>query len=123
MWHVGPPMAALVADLHSSGMFDDTLLIWMGEFGRTPHIKLQNGRDHFPVCTPVVLGGGPLRSGEVLGATHRTGDQIEGNRYRSEDLFAKMLTCYGIEPDQEFTTDFDNPAATTNNGRLIAELT
>ncbi len=116
------PMAALVEDLQSSGMFDDTLLIWMGEFGRTPNINLQNGRDHFPICTPVLLGGGPLRSGEVVGATNRTGDHIEGDRYRIEDLFATILTCFGIEPDQEFTTDFDSPAAATNNGRLISEL-
>ena len=76
-------------------MWQDTLLIWMGEFGRTPTINGQNGRDHFPAVTPVVLGGGCLRTGQVVGQTNRGGTQIKGDSRRVADLAATILTLLG----------------------------
>ena len=66
------PFAALVEDLKSSGMYNDTILIWMGEFGRTPNINSRRGRDHFPNCTPVVIGGGPIQTGIAVGKTNKS---------------------------------------------------
>lgn len=116
------PFAALVEDLHNSGMYQDTLLIWMGEFGRTPNINARNGRDHFPRCTPVVIGGGPIRSGVTVGSTNETGTRIDGHSYRIADLFATIYATFGIQPDHEFTTSFDSPTKATDGGQVISEL-
>ena len=116
------PFAALVEDLKNSGMYEDTVLIWMGEFGRTPNINSRNGRDHFPRCTPVVIGGGPFRTGIAVGATNETGTQIKGEGYRVADLFATIYSAFGIEPDHEFTTSFDSPTTATDSGKMIREL-
>lgn len=116
------PFAALVEDMKSSGMYNDTLIVWMGEFGRTPAINAQQGRDHFPAVTPVVLGGGPFRSGLAVGKTDGSGRQIDGDAYQVADLFATLLHAFGIEADREFTTDFDSPTTATEQGKLIREL-
>ena len=116
------PFAALVEDLKKNGMYNDTILIWMGEFGRTPNINSRNGRDHFPRCTPVVIGGGPIRTGLTVGETNETGSQIKGDHYRVADLFATIYSAFGILPDHEFTTSFDSPTTATDGGKLIREL-
>lgn len=119
---IDKPFAALVQDLKSSGMFEDTILIWMGEFGRTPNINSRNGRDHYPLCTPAVIAGGPFRGGQAIGKTNNLGTSIVGEEYKVPDLFATVFSVFGIDPDQEFTTDFDSPTAATDEGKIIHEL-
>ena len=109
-------------DLSSSGALQDTLVIWMGEFGRTPNINAQRGRDHFPRVTPVVLGGGPIEGGRVVGQTDKRGTTIEGDAYQVADLFATITSAFGIDPAHEFTTDFDSPAKVTDDGSVMTEL-
>lgn len=116
------PWSVLLDDLQSSGMLSETLIVWMGEFGRTPTINGQNGRDHFPQVTPVVLGGGPIRGGLAIGETNRDGTQIVGDSYRVADLFATMLSAFGIPADKEYTTSFDSPTQATDGGRVIEDL-
>ena len=94
----------------------------MGEFGRTPTINMQNGRDHFPAATPVIIGGGPVQGGLAVGSTSRNGEKIEGSSYQVADLFATILTTFGIEPDKEYTTNFDSPTTATDSGKVITEL-
>lgn len=119
---IDQPFAALIEDLKSSGMYDDTLILWMGEFGRTPTINAQQGRDHFPLVTPVVIGGGPVQTGLAIGQTDRLGRSIEGDSYQVADLFATIFGAFGIEADKEFTTDFDSPTTATEEGQVIREL-
>ena len=116
------PFAALVEDLKIGGLFDETLIVWLGEFGRTPTINGQNGRDHYPAVTPVVIGGGPVQKGIAIGQTSPSGRQMEGESYQVADLFATIFHLFGIEPDREFTTDFDSPTTATEGGELITEL-
>ena len=116
------PWSALIDDLTARGLWDDTLLVWMGEFGRTPRVNPQRGRDHFPQITPVVLGGGPIAAGGVIGATNRAGTQIEGDAHAVPDLFATILTALGIAPDTEYTTDFNSPTTATEEGSPIKGL-
>lgn len=116
------PWSALMDDLESSGMLADTLVVWMGEFGRTPVINARNGRDHFPQVTPVVLGGGPLRNGITVGSTSRDGSRIEGPSLRVADLFATILGTFGVPPDRSYTTGFDSPTRVTDGGIAIPEL-
>ena len=71
-----PGFAALVADLKERGLLDRTLVIWMGEFGRTPHINPNTGRDHFPRAFNVALAGGGIKGGQVIGATSADGTDV-----------------------------------------------
>ena len=116
------PWTALMEDLRSSGLLDETLVVWMGEFGRTPNINANRGRDHFPRATPAVVGGGGLAGGRVIGHTNRTGTEIEGESHSVADLFATIFQALGIAPDQQFTTSFDSPTSATDGGKVIAGL-
>jgi uncharacterized protein (DUF1501 family) len=116
------PWASLLEDLAASGLLDETLVVWMGEFGRTPQINAQRGRDHFPQVTPVVLGGGGLRGGLAVGKTNRQGTEIDGETHQVADLFATLFTALGLDPAHEFQTSFGSPAAATENGTAFKEL-
>lgn len=116
------PFAALVEDLKSSGLYNDTLIVWMGEFGRTPGINGRNGRDHFPTVTPVVLGGGPIQTGFAIGQTDPNGQSIVGKSFQVADLFATILTAFGVAPDKQYRTEFDSPTEATDNGMVIDSL-
>ena len=74
--NVDQPSARLIADLKERGMLDRTLVIWMGEFGRTPQINPRGGRDHFPKAFNVALAGGGVRGGQVIGATNDAGTEV-----------------------------------------------
>jgi uncharacterized protein (DUF1501 family) len=116
------PWCALIDDLVANGLWDDTLLVWMGDFGRTPTINGQNGRDHFPAVTPVVLGGGCISGGQTVGHTSRGGTSVEGSSYRVADVSATILHLLGTTPDQEFQTSFGSPTQATDNGSVISEV-
>lgn len=116
------PWATLMDELQASGMLDDTIVLWMGEFGRTPRINPQAGRDHFPQVTPVVIGGGGLKTQQIVGATNSNGTAIEGESRGIADLFATLMSQLGIDPATEYRTRFDSPATATDGGTPIAEL-
>ena len=116
------PWAALLDDLKASGMWDDTVVVWMGEFGRTPQINGNTGRDHFPNVTPVVLGGGGLKGGVVVGQTNESGLEIAEGAVTVPDLFATLLTALSINPQHEFRTEFGAIAPASDHGTPIAGL-
>ncbi len=117
------PWATLMEELSESGLLDDTIVLWMGEFGRTPRINAQAGRDHFPQVTPAVIGGGGLKSEQIVGSTNKNGTAIDGKTIGIADLFATLLSQSGIDPAKEFRTRFDSPAPATDGGTSISELT
>ena len=116
------PWSALMDELQAVGLLDETIVLWMGEFGRTPNINPNQGRDHFPRVTPAVIGGGGIAGGRVIGTTNRLGTQIEGNAYQVADLFATLFQSLGIDPAHEFETSFGSPATATDNGTPIQAL-
>ncbi len=116
------PWAQLMLDLDARGLLKETLIVWMGEFGRTPAVNGRRGRDHFPRVTPVVLAGGGISAGTVIGATNEDGTDLARERYGVPDLFATMLTALGIEPDREYTTAFGSPTSATDDGDVIPGL-
>ena len=115
------PWLALMDDLQASGLWDDTLIIWMGEFGRTPSVNGAGGRDHFPEVTPVVLAGGNL-GGRVVGQTSEDGRMRVGETHSVADLFATVLSLMGLDIDAGFTTAFGSPTTITDGGTPIASL-
>ena len=116
------PWASLMEDLGASGLLQETVVVWMGEFGRTPTINKTSGRDHFPLITPVVIGGGPVVGGQAIGQTNKTGTEIVGESHSIADLFATLYTALGIDVKQTFTTEFDSPTTVTDNGQVIDSL-
>ncbi|NND97182.1 MAG: DUF1501 domain-containing protein [Pirellulaceae bacterium] len=115
------PWLALMDDLQASGLWDDTLLVWMGEFGRTPQVNGNGGRDHFPETTPVVLAGGKL-GGKVVGATSPNGTRRLGSQHTIADLVATIATLLGLDVDQVYETDFGSPTTLTDGGQPIDQI-
>src|SRR5262249_52879222 len=78
--------AALMSDLKERGLLDSTLIVWMGEFGRTPVINGSNGRDHYPNAWSVVLAGGGIKGGQAVGQTSKDGTTVEKRPVGVPDL-------------------------------------
>jgi len=115
-------MAALVGDLADRGMLEDTVVIWMGEFGRTPTINGAAGRDHWARCWSVVVGGGGFRRGVIVGETSDDGRAVVGESHASEDLMASVLQALGVSLETTFTATNGRPMKIANGGRVIREL-
>jgi len=115
-------MSALVEDLAERGMLDDTVVLWMGEFGRTPRINGTAGRDHWARSWSVVVGGSGIKGGSVIGATNEDGTEVTTDPYKSEDLMASVLKALGISLETTFTSKNNRPMKIANSGRVIKEL-
>jgi len=115
-------MSALVEDLAERGLLESTVVLWMGEFGRTPRINENAGRDHWARSWSVVLGGGGLPGGRVVGATSEDGTQVTSEPYSSEDLMATVCNAMGISLETVFTASNGRPMKIANGGKLIGEL-
>ena len=94
---VDQPIAGLLKDLKARGLFEETLVIWAGEFGRTPFAQGSNGRDHNPSAFSIWLAGAGIRGGTVYGATDDYGYRVVENRTTIHDLHATMLRLLGID--------------------------
>ena len=116
-------MGSLVADLVDRGMWQNTTLVWMGEFGRTPRINQNNGRDHWARCWSVVVGGGAIRGGQAYGATNEDGMDIARDRVNVGDVFATLYRGLGIDPANQVRDPIGRPFAIAGlQGRPINAL-
>ena len=115
-------ISSLFRDLADRGRLDSTLVIVTGEFGRTPRINKNAGRDHWGPSFTVLLGGGGLKGGRVVGRSDPRAERPATDPYGPEDLFVTAYTQLGIDPRTEFHTPDGRPVALVNNGKLIAEL-
>ncbi len=115
-------MSALVEDLNQRGMLEDTVILWMGEFGRTPGINANNGRDHWARSWSVVVGGGGLNPGIAVGQTSEDGMSVEGESHTSEDLMATICHALGISLETTFTSRSGRPMKIANSGKIIKDL-
>lgn len=94
---VDQPIGALLNDLKQRGLFEDTLVIWSGEFGRTPFAQGANGRDHNPFGFSLWMAGGGVRGGTVFGATDEFGYKAIQDKLQIHDLHATMLHLLGVD--------------------------
>lgn len=115
-------MGSLFADLHQRGILDKTLVVWMGEFGRTPRINQNAGRDHWPKSWSVAMGGGGMKGGKVIGATDKDGVEIVDRPVGVMDLIASMTKAMGIDPTTQYTTPRGRPMKVVDDGKVIDEL-
>lgn len=119
---VDPGFAALVADLKERGLLEKTLVVWMGEFGRTPRINAKAGRDHHPLSFNVALAGGGVRGGRVVGATNRDGSLVENRPVTVPDLFCTFCQSLGIDPRKERISPLGRPLKIVEGGSSVTEL-
>jgi uncharacterized protein (DUF1501 family) len=115
-------MSALVSDLSDRGMLDDTVIMWMGEFSRTPNINGGGGRDHWARSWSTVVGGGGFQRGIVVGETSADGKEVVTEPYTSQDLMASVLKSLGISLETTFTAKNGRPMKIANSGKVIKEL-
>jgi hypothetical protein len=101
--------ATLMDDLRQRDLLDSTLLVWMGEFGRTPTINTDKGRDHFPNAWTAVLGGGGIQGGAVIGKTSASGEAIEDRPVPVPDLLATICHALGIDPTKSNPSNVGRP--------------
>jgi hypothetical protein len=113
--------SALLEDLDSRGLLDETLVLCLGEFGRTPKINTNAGRDHWAACNSVVLAGGGVRPGQVHGASDRIAAYPATSPVSPDDLAATIYHLLGIDPHSELRDRLGRPL-TLANGRVLREL-
>jgi Protein of unknown function (DUF1501) len=109
---VDKSLSALVTDLKDRGMLDSTLVIWMGEFGRTPHINARGakpGRDHYPRAWSLLMMGGGVKGGTVYGRTDKEGASVEDGKTDAKDFLATVCELMGIDYTKENDTPTKRP--------------
>lgn len=121
-----PAWSTLMEDLKSRGLLETTLIVWMGEFGRTPQINAQSGRDHFPAAWTTVLAGGVIKGGQVIGNTGASGMHVKQGKVTVPELFATICSSLGIDPRSENFTPEGRPIPIVESGgspvkRLLAD--
>ncbi len=115
--------ASLIEELQQRGLYDNTIVVAMGEFGRTPKINPAGGRDHWPQCWSIVLGGGGIKGGRVVGASDATGGYPTDRPTPPADVAATLLTALGIDLTTELPSPGGRPLPVVEySARPIAEL-
>ncbi len=114
--------ATLITDLDRTGLLQETLVMVSSEFGRTPKINAQAGRDHYPKVFSVVLAGGGIKGGYVHGSSNSTASEPEEKAMGPEDLFTTVYHCMGVNADKELMAPGDRPIEIVDGGKVIKEL-
>jgi hypothetical protein len=102
-------MGTLVSDLADRSLLQNTVVVWMGEFGRTPRINQNTGRDHWARCWSVVVGGGSIRGGQAIGATDQDGMDVARDKASVGDVFASIYRGLGIDPTNQVRDAIGRP--------------
>ncbi len=119
---VDPAFAALISDLKARGMLEKTLVIWMGEFGRTPAINANVGRDHQWRAFTIALAGCGIKGGRVLGATSEDGSAVTERPVTVADFFCTLCHALDIDPRKENDTPIGRPVKIVEGGTAVREL-
>ena len=118
-----PAWSTLMKDLRDRGLLDSTLVVWMGEFGRTPKINPNGGRDHFPAAWSVVLGGAGIKGGQAIGSSGKGGEEVTDRPVSVADFYATICAALGIDPSSENMTPEGRPIRIVDDGgKPIPEL-
>lgn len=115
-------IAALLSDLAQRGLLDTTLVVAFGEFGRTPKINKDGGRDHWPNVGCVLIAGGGIKNGRIVGATDRAAEYPTERPVKPEDLAATIYQCLGVDPKMIVETPLGRPIQIVTDGEPVHEL-
>jgi uncharacterized protein (DUF1501 family) len=113
--------AALMGDLKDRGLLDSTLIVWMGEFGRTPKINGNSGRDHFPNAWSTVLAGGGIKGGQAIGKTSKDGTVVEDRVTSTVDLLATACAALGIDHTKQNMSNVGRPISIVDKGAQVVK--
>src|SRR5260370_3039591 len=102
-------LSALLKDLDGRGLLDETLVVWMGDMGRTPRINKEAGCDHWSLCYSIVLAGAGIRGGQVYGSSDRSAAYPSTNPVSPADVAATIYHCLGIDPAVHVTDQQGRP--------------
>ena len=119
---IDQPFAQLIRDLKQRGLLETTLVVWMGEFGRTPRINPRGGRDHYPRAFNVALAGGGVRGGQVIGSTDAGGTEVADRPVAVTDLFQTFCRSMKIDAAHENMTPIGRPIKIVDGGSPVEEL-
>jgi hypothetical protein len=111
-----PAWSTLMSDLQDHGLLDSTLIVWMGEFGRTPVINGQRGRDHFPKAFSAVIGGGGIKGGQTYGKTSPDGMTITENETPIPNFMATVCKALGLDPTKQNMSNVSRPIRLADAG-------
>ncbi len=117
-----PAFATLLSDLKDRGRLADTLVVWMGEFGRTPKINPTAGRDHFPSAWSTVLAGGGIKGGQAVGSTGKDGAAVTERPVTVSDFLSTVFAAVGVDPAAENHTWDGRPISLVKGGKPIEGL-
>jgi uncharacterized protein (DUF1501 family) len=115
-------LSMLIEDLSERGLLDRTMVVCMGEFGRTPMINGTNGRDHFPDVFSAVLAGGGIKVGQALGESNEDGTAIKDNPISIPNFHATILTALGLDVSKDYFAPDGRLLRLTDNGQAVKEL-
>jgi hypothetical protein len=117
-----PAWSGLLTDLQERGLLERTLVVWMGEVGRTPYINNRAGRDHYIRAWTIVLAGGGIRGGQVYGSTDADGRDVRDNPVSEGDLFKTIYTVLGMNPRVRHYVGTRPIWATPEGSRVLREI-
>jgi hypothetical protein len=117
-----PAYATLLRDLGERGLLERTLVVWMGEFGRTPGFKPDGGREHYAEGWLAALSGAGVRGGQVIGATDKEGVRVTDRPVSVQDLFVSFCHGLGLDPREEYVTAEARPVKLVDGGEVVREL-
>ena len=117
-----PALASLIEDLAESGMLEKTLVVMLSEFGRTPRINMNAGRDHYPSVFSCFMAGGGIKGGQVIGSSDENGEQPKDRPVQVPDLHATFCHALGIDPEKEVMTPLARPMKLVDGGEAVSEL-
>ena len=113
---------ALLDDLERRGLLEETLVVMMSDFGRTPRVNPSAGRDHWTFCYSVVLAGAGIRGGTVCGASDAQAAYVKDRPVRPADVCATIYHCLGIDPDTTVPDRAGRPVPIAHGGEPIREI-
>jgi uncharacterized protein (DUF1501 family) len=117
-----PALAAMVEDLSASGLLDKTLILMLSEFGRTPKINKDAGRDHHASVFSCMLAGGGIRGGQVVGSSDEDGVRPKDRPVEVPDIHATVCHALGINSSKEVMTPLQRPMKLIDGGKPVMEL-
>lgn len=114
-------LSSLIQDLSDRGMLSETLVVVMGEFGRTPKINSRAGRDHWPNVFSVLMAGGGVARGQVIGSSDALGEYPKDRPVTPSDLAATIYTLLGVDPSHELHTSDGRPVRVAPDGASVVK--
>lgn len=115
-------MGALITDLKDRGLLEKTVVLWVGEFGRTPKINPRGGRDHYPRVFSALVAGGGIKGGQVIGKSSADGASIEDRPVTVPDLFTSICKALEVNPKKENTSPIGRPIKIVDGGEVVREM-